>query len=743
MERVTAASCRSEVYFTKSVGLHELEFASTGLDSLESVCGKHLDLLLFRVVVSRNSSEKSNKYETMCFNNRLNSTPGKRIVMKIAGCAFVLASLLFTSALYAQSNELPGDAALKHYYQNLGDSLAESQLSDIPFDRVSITVRANESLASLAKRNTFAGLDFLHLAVAIYQTNPSAFRNGNPALLQKGATLQMPDVEDLLEARSQYERLSIVGNDMDFFGDLNVMRSGERFPLGRDPGAAPNVALPLAEVKAKFDRSEALVVWDVSLWGKRRAFTEHVEKLAELVAEKTNGEFFLNLAYGGLSEPTENLDGIASGKFEMAQFCAGYHHDKNRSITVLELPFLGVKSLEEERHISQWLYRHPTVIQDLARWNAIALMPSPLPQYNLAGIGAAPQKLSDFSGLSIRATGGIGKAVAAVGAIPTPTIASEVGEALDEGFIEAVAFAPHAHMSFGTIDTADWWTTNLNPGTVNCPVVASVADVNKLAPQYREALYSSINEALDYYIANYRNDIISIWGSALEQRGIEKVTFSDAEIDAFRLKVAGPAAASWIEDNTKAGLPAQEIYDLVISTLNGINSELNEQSNLPTALDERVTSSLVATTVAAPGNDDDNYLGSPRNSALDVALTVDPLQYLVEWDLKTEVSVGAVLSRLATYIGYELVGDNSLVYQRLLPLVHRRVAEITVGEGFEVLAGAGFVTVFDHATRSVTLRPKRNGQTSRGLPDCPPNIGMASQIAEGVLLLSDGSECRY
>lgn len=37
----------------------------------------------------------------------------------------------------------------------------------------------------------------------------------------------------------------------------------------------------------------AATVWNVSLWGKRRAFTEHVEKLAELVGAKTNGKFTL------------------------------------------------------------------------------------------------------------------------------------------------------------------------------------------------------------------------------------------------------------------------------------------------------------------------------------------------------------------------------------------------------------------------------------------------------------------
>ena len=101
--------------------------------------------------------------------------------------------------------------------------------------------------------------------------------------------------------------------------------------------------------------------WNVSVWGKRRAFTEHVEKLAELVAEKTNGEFTMNISYGGLSKNTENLDGISIGAFEMAQFCAGYHEDKNPSITVLELPFLGVRNLEEEVALSHAVYEHPAV----------------------------------------------------------------------------------------------------------------------------------------------------------------------------------------------------------------------------------------------------------------------------------------------------------------------------------------------------------------------------------------------
>lgn len=303
--------------------------------------------------------------------------------------------------------------------------------------------------------------------------------------------------------------------------------------------------------------------WNVSLWGKRRAFTEHVEKLAELVDERTGGDFTLNISYGGLSTNRENLDGISIGAFEMAQFCAGYHPDKNPSITVLELPFLGVSSLEQEVRISRALYEHPAAVEDLARWNATLLMPSPLPQYNLVGMGDVPQTLDDFQGLSVRATGGIGAAMETIGAVPTSMSATEVRQAMDSGVVQAVSFAPHAHMSFGTIENGEWWTTNLNPGTVNCPVVVNSDALADLSDDHREALMGSIDDALDHYVTFYNEKTMAAWGPALDERGIERVTFGDEEINAFREAAADPAAAAWIEENAERGLPAQELYDFV------------------------------------------------------------------------------------------------------------------------------------------------------------------------------------
>ena len=108
-----------------------------------------------------------------------------------------------------------------------------------------------------------------------------------------------------------------------------------------------NKVLLTTLISASFIAAEAQAAteWNVSLWGKRRAFTENVEKLAELVNKKTNGDFKLKISYGGLSKSRENLDGISIGAFEMAQFCSFYHKDKNPTITVTELPFARDLSL--------------------------------------------------------------------------------------------------------------------------------------------------------------------------------------------------------------------------------------------------------------------------------------------------------------------------------------------------------------------------------------------------------------
>ena len=305
--------------------------------------------------------------------------------------------------------------------------------------------------------------------------------------------------------------------------------------------------------------------WNASVWGKRREFTEHIEKIAELVSEKTGGEFTINVSYGGLSKPTENLDGIQIGAFEMAQICAGYHEDKNPSLTAAELPFLGVGTLEQEIAVSEALYATDAAKKDMERWNAQLLMPSPMPQYNLVGRGDPRTTVDAFSGMRVRATGGLGDAFKAVGAVPTSVPSNEAYNAMEAGVVDTVAFAPHAHLSFRTIDQANWWSENLNPGTVNCPVVVNIDAYNALTDAEREALDGSVDEALEYYVATY-GKLMDRWEEVLKEKGIQKIDFSDEELAKFREATKG-IQADWVAKMDSQGIPGQQLIDTIEAAL--------------------------------------------------------------------------------------------------------------------------------------------------------------------------------
>ena len=70
-------------------------------------------------------------------------------------------------------------------------------------------------------------------------------------------------------------------------------------------------------------------------------------------------------------------------------------------------------------------------------------MTSPMPQYNIVGTGEPRDTLAKMDGMRVRATSGIGKAFAAVGAVPTSVTATEAYNAMESGVVDTVAFAQH------------------------------------------------------------------------------------------------------------------------------------------------------------------------------------------------------------------------------------------------------------------------------------------------------------
>jgi len=333
------------------------------------------------------------------------------------------------------------------------------------------------------------------------------------------------------------------------------------------------VATATAMVGFAFSASAAEMVdgpevnWNLSVWGKQRAFTAGIEALSAAAKERTGGKFNIKIHYGeALSKSRENLDGIQLGAFQMAMFCSAYHPGKNPTLTGLDLPFLPFPNLRVQAKVHDAYYSHPAVQKDLARWNAKLLMSALLPQYEFTGVGDAPKTLEDWKGMRVRALGGIGEAMKKLGAIPTTVTASEVYTSLERGTVEAASFPfTYAHVAYKLTDVGKWYTANLTPGANNCPVVVNIPAWEALPDQYKQILLDAKPAAYDALISAYEAADKKNF-PIMKEKGLTAITYSDEDLAAFRKVGAQPVWDEWVEKMSSQGLPAQELLDLIMTT---------------------------------------------------------------------------------------------------------------------------------------------------------------------------------
>ncbi len=308
------------------------------------------------------------------------------------------------------------------------------------------------------------------------------------------------------------------------------------------------------------------VNWKLSMWGKRRAFTEGAEYVAEQVDKRTGGKFKIKLFYGEqLSKSKENLDGISLGAFEAAQFCAAYHPGKNKPLTVLDLPFLPIGDFDTQIKTAEAVMKHPDARKALSKWKAELYMANILPLYEYMGRGTPPTSMADFKGKRLRALGGMGEAARLIGATPSTMPASETYTALQRGTVDAIGF-PYSYTfaSYKLDEVADWVTTNMKLGTVTCPTVFNQDAYAKLPDQYKKLLedlkpgaYKAIGD--DYVKKDKANE--ARWSA--EGSRIKMVKIPEDQMAEFR-KVAGkPVWDAWVKEHEKE-FAAQELLDLVL-----------------------------------------------------------------------------------------------------------------------------------------------------------------------------------
>ena len=304
------------------------------------------------------------------------------------------------------------------------------------------------------------------------------------------------------------------------------------------------------------------VFWKISMWGKPRALSAGMEALAKKAAEETGGKFKIKIFYGGqLSKSKENLDGLKLNAFEGAAFCNFYHPGKNPAFMVFSLPFLPLGDPRVDKYVRTKMFSHPAMIADMDKWNAMPYVSGLLPQYELVGKGKPPQTLADWKGMRVRAGGGLGEAMKKLGAVKTTLPAGETSTAFQRGALDAVAFPyTYAHVSFKTAEVADWYTSNMAPGTSECSWVFNKKAYNALPKQYQDFLMGMRDEVMDLEQAAYAaQDKINL---PKFEKTMKKIVYDEATLKAFREVAGKPVWDEWIVAN-KDKFDSQGVFDAI------------------------------------------------------------------------------------------------------------------------------------------------------------------------------------
>lgn len=305
------------------------------------------------------------------------------------------------------------------------------------------------------------------------------------------------------------------------------------------------------------------ITWDLALLGSP-AFRVAGEAFADYVNDNSGGKMQITVHNGTLSPSREILDNLSIGAFELGYVISSYHPGKNPLMSVLDLPFLPLKTMEARADVAEALFENEHVVNEFAAWNTVPVMAVVQPNYEIMGKGEPPLNLEDYSGMRIKATSGIGDALATYGASLVSVSGPEQYNALQTGVIDAVAATPSAHGGWKLYELSDWYTAGMEAGTAHVTLAANAEAYNDLPDDMKALLdeakayaYAETIKAQSEAATNYEPDLVAA--------GLQRIDVTPDMIAKLRAEAAQPVWDAYVRDVEAKGLPGREILDLVLN----------------------------------------------------------------------------------------------------------------------------------------------------------------------------------
>lgn len=322
-------------------------------------------------------------------------------------------------------------------------------------------------------------------------------------------------------------------------------------------GAAALMTLTAATAQAQE------VSWDLALLGSP-AFRVAGESFAEYINENSDGKMKITVHNGTLSPSREILDNLSIGAFELGYVISSYHPGKNPLMSVLDLPFLPLPNMEKRAEVAEMLFQNDSIKAEFARWNTVPVMAVVQPNYEVMGKGDAPNELEGFDGMRMKATSGIGDALATYGASLVSVSGPEQYNALQTGVIDAVAATPSAHGGWKLYELSDWYTTGMEAGSAHVTLTANADawnalpdDLKELVNDAKEHAYAETIKAQSAASATYEPELV--------KAGLTEIEIQPEVIKRLRADAARPVWDKFVAGAAEKSLPGQDILDLVLN----------------------------------------------------------------------------------------------------------------------------------------------------------------------------------
>jgi TRAP-type mannitol/chloroaromatic compound transport system substrate-binding protein len=133
----------------------------------------------------------------------------------------------------------------------------------------------------------------------------------------------------------------------------------------------------------------------------------------------------------------------------------------------------------------------------------------------------------------------------------------------------------YAFASYRLHEVSDWVTDGWGLGTIQCSLAANSGAYSALPQQYKDLLDEAKAYGYEHQIETYKQ-IDDINEVAFAEENLIRIPMSEG-ISAAVDEAVAPSWEAWVNTSTEAGLPGQELLDLILSTAKSATEEQSKQ----------------------------------------------------------------------------------------------------------------------------------------------------------------------